>query len=79
MSDRTFEDRVKDAEYKAMVEAYRQRHKHDAEREPEPEPETELQRFARAAGAPAPGFMIGRERQYSRDEQIVRKLLGMED
>lgn len=53
MSDRSFEDRVKDAQYKAMVEGYRQRHKHDAQKEPEEE--TELQRMARYVGAPAPG------------------------
>lgn len=78
MSDRTMEQRYQDAEYKAMVWAYQYSHRNDAEKEPEPE--TDLQKFARAAGAPAPGFMLGRdERRYSRDEQIVRKLAGLED
>lgn len=54
MSDRTFEDRVKDSQYKAMVEAYRQHHKHDAEKEPE---ETEFEKMARITGAPAPHTM----------------------
>lgn len=55
MSDRTFEDRVKDAHYRAMVTAYQQRHKNDAEKEPEEE--TLFQRIARIAGAPAPNTM----------------------
>lgn len=54
MSDRTFEDRVRDAHYRAMVTAYQQRHKNDAEKEPE---ETELERMARITGAPAPHTM----------------------
>lgn len=55
MSDKSMEERYQNAHYKAMVEAYRQKHKHDAEKEPEEE--TEFQRLARISGAPAPHTM----------------------
>ena len=70
MSDRSMEDRYQDAHYKAMVEAYRQRHKHDAEKEPEKE--TELQRMARITGAPAPHTMPVRKLTHS--EALERRL-----
>lgn len=74
MSDRSMEDRYQDAHYKAMVEAYRQRHKHDAEKEPEPE--TYFQRVARYAGVkPGDGDV---SRRHDPEEEMNRRLLGID-
>ena len=74
MSDRTFEDRVKDSQYKAMVEAYRQRHKSDAEKEPEPE--TDVQRMARYMGVKPGDGNVSRRRDP--EEEMNRRLLGID-
>lgn len=74
MSDRTFEDRVKDSQYRAMVEAYRQRHKDDASKEPEQE--TDLQRMARYMGVkPGDGNV---SRRHNPDEEFDRHIIGID-
>lgn len=74
MSDRTFEDRVKEAQYKAMVEAYRQRHRHDAEKEPEPE--TDVQRMARYMRVKPGDGNISRRRDP--EAEMNRRMIGID-
>ena len=74
MSDRSMEDRYETAHYKAMVEAYRQRHKHDAEKEPEPE--TDMQRMARYMGVKPGDGNVSRRRNP--DEEMDRRLIGID-
>lgn len=74
MSDRMFEDRVKDSHYKAMVEAYRQRHKRDAEKEPEPE--TDVQRMARYMGVKPGDGNVSRRRDP--EEEMNRRMIGID-
>lgn len=74
MSDRTFEDRIKNAEFRAMVEAYRQRHKDDASKEPAPE--TDLQRMARYMGVkPGDGNV---SRRHDPEEEMNRRIIGID-
>ena len=74
MSDRSMGDRYQDAGYKAMVEAYRQRHKHDAEKEPEPE--TDIQRMSRYMGVRPGDGNVSRRRDS--DDDRLRRMIGID-